>query len=196
MAKLNSSWSFLLWLFPISVFGQTPPVQLPTVSVCELLKSPMEQNGKQLQIRGKMNLEFEDFSLYDPKCNSRPGIWLMFGGDVSTPTKSTWNDNDRPKGKNVKLDGVEYEILKDEQLEALMKGLTATAGRKPKYRVTATLMGTFFARHGELGKRDFVGYGHMWCCHLFIIKQVLATETRAIAGDADERWRTAQTTKQ
>lgn len=186
----------LILLFPAFTPAQSTPTAVPiSVSLCDLLKTPQVYNGKQIQIHGKINLEFEDFSIYDSSCNTWPGIWLMFGGDVSTPTKSTVNDNSRLPGRNIKVDGVEYGIVKDQNLNDFSKGILARQDRKTLNRVTATLTGTFLAGRASQQSDRFPnkpGYGHLGCCYLFIIQQVLAVETKPIADDAKEKWSTLQ----
>ncbi len=193
----------LILLFPAFAPAQLSTTNASTtapvsVSLCDLLETPRAYNGKQVQIRGKINLEFEDFSIYDASCNTWPGIWLMFGGDVSTPTKSTVNDNSRIPGRNIKVDGIEYGIVKDQNLNDFSKGITARQDRKTLYRVTATLAGTFLAGRVHQHPQRFPsspGYGHMGCCYLFIIQQVLAVEAKPIADDAKEKWSTLQQPK-
>jgi hypothetical protein len=200
MSSLGSSFYLLLALFfPASALAQSIPTAAPqSVSLCDLLKTPQAYSGKQIQIRGKINLEFEDFSIYDTSCNTWPGIWLMFGGDVSTPTKSTVNDNSRIPGRNIKVDGVAYGIVKDEKLNDFSRGIAAKQNRKTLYRVTATLTGTFLAGQVDQHSDRFPyrpGYGHMGRCYLFIIQQVMAVEAKPITDDAKEKWLTLQDPK-
>jgi hypothetical protein len=193
----------LILFFPGFASAQSTPSTAPTtapvsVSLCELLKTPQAYSGKQIQIRGKINLEFEDFSIYDTGCNTWPGIWLMFGGDVPTPTKSTVNDNSRIPDRNIKVNGIEYGIAKDQKLEEFSKAIAARQDRKTLYRVTATLAGTFLAGRVNQPSEKFPsppGYGHMGCCYLFVIQQVLTVETKPIADDAKEKWSTLQQPK-
>jgi hypothetical protein len=174
--------------------AQSVPSQAPPrVSLCDILKDPKSFDGKLIQFRARTNLEFEDFSAYDVKCNTWPGIWLMFGGDVDSLTTSTVKDVGRPKGQNVRVVGVEYPLLKDEQFDKFYRTVTARGYKKPEYRVTATFTGTFLA--GRIGQdRDrrvyLPGYGHLGCCFLFVISQVSEVKTTRILDDADEKWAT------
>ena len=69
------------------------------VTPCELIASPEKYAGKVVQVRARVDLAFEDFSLAQPGCEDKsPGVWLMYGGDEPTPTASTWNDHDRKPG--------------------------------------------------------------------------------------------------
>ncbi len=149
------------------------------ISICDLKKNPMAYDGKSIRIRGFASLEFEDFSLNSMDCRGWPWIWLLFGGDVATPTKSTINDNERFPGTVLKFNGVRYPLLKDEEFHKFYKLITARHEMKSVYQVTATLTGTFFAireRKDASGNTYPSGFGHLGCCHLFIITAVSAVE--------------------
>lgn len=160
-----------LCLLPASASGQTPPPQSQVVSLCDLLKDPKAFSGKNVQIRGTVISEFEDFTVNVGSCAlaNATDIWLMFGGDVDCPTPSTWNDVNRPKDKNVKFDGVEYPLVKNDSFLKFHKAIAWQKNKKTVYQVTATLEGTFFAGNTE---KPLAGYGHLGCCHLFIIHQI------------------------
>jgi hypothetical protein len=165
-------------LSPLTSFGQTPSSETPQIiSLCEIQKDPKAFDGRNVQFRGEISSEFEDFTVHDPSCPDHYGswIWLMFGGDVDCPTPSTWNDVGRFPGTDVKFRGKKYALVKDEQFRAFHKFITTRKNRRSVYQVTATLEGTFIA--GETGKdargRPWLpGYGHLGCCHLFIIHRI------------------------
>ncbi len=78
-----------LFLFPCCflvvtpAFGQAQPVQ--EVSLCQLRQNAREFDHKLVKVRGTVDFEFEDFTLYDPQCKDAKAtpVWLTFGGDVS-----------------------------------------------------------------------------------------------------------------
>jgi len=177
----------LVLLSPMAEGQSAPGPGHASPSLCEVLKSPKLWDGKQLTLNGSVTLEFENFTIYDSKCHTWPGIWLMFGGDVPTPTKSTWNDTERPEGKDIKVNGIAYTIVKDAQLAEFRSAITARSGRKPLYRVTATLSGTFLAERASRDLPNFPGYGHMGCCYLFVIRQVLSVEKKPRADESEMR---------
>ena len=163
-------------VLPASAFGQTALPQPQVVSLCDLLKDPKAFSGKNLQIRGTVISEFEVFTVDVGSCAlaNAPGIWLMFGGDVDCPTPSTWNDVYRPKGKNVRFDGVEYSLVKDDNFSKFYRAIAWQRNKKTVYQVTATLEGAFFAGDTE---KPLAGYGHLGCCHLFIIHRISQVDT-------------------
>jgi hypothetical protein len=196
--KPHLSVLFILF-FPSFAAAQSVPTATPTidpvsVSLCEILKTPQGYNGKEIQIRGKINLEFEDFSIYDLRCNQSPDVWLMFGGDVATPIMSMWGDTKRAPGKDISFSGVEYPLVKDASFDEFIKHVTAREKKRPAYRVTATLTGVFFSQRSKQDPRLLglmPGYGHMGCCRLLIIKQISDVESKPIKGeDYNEKWST------
>ena len=154
------------------------------VSLCDLLKNPKKYDHAKLLLRGAISSEFEDFTIFDKSCTwpDWPGIWLMFGGDVDCPTPSTWNDVGRPKGKDVMFDGVRYPLVKDGNFRNFYGLVTTRKSKKAVYHAKATLEGTFFSGatyEGEKpSKPPMPGFGHLGCCHLFIIHQVIEVEAQ------------------
>jgi len=178
MRPASSVLAIFAWL-SVSSTGQaqTPPAVPQEVSLCEILKDPKAYDGKNVQFRGKVVSEFEDFSVYDTSCvpSYGFGVWLMFGGDVDCPTPSTVNDVGRVPGTDVMFHGTRYSLIRDEEFKAFHKSITTRRNRHSVYQVTATLEGTFFAGRTEKDKQGqdrLPGYGHLGCCHLFIIHRV------------------------
>lgn len=150
------------------------------VSGCALARNPKTYDRELIRVRGTLNVEFEDFTLNLGSCNTDQSIWLAFGGDVPGIVASTINDNDRRPGADIKVDGVPLGIKKDDNFRKLYALITSRRGTKPRYGVTATLSGMFFA--GQLtkfanGRRGFIGYGHLGCCSLLVITQVSNVES-------------------
>jgi len=153
--------------------AQEIPVNVP---FCDLARSPKSFDGKIVRVRGTLSVFFEDFSLFSKDCDTQQGIWLAFGGDVPGIVPSTWNDMSRKPGENIKVNGISYGIKKDENFRRLYALIAARHGNKPLYRVTATLTGTFLAGEESKmpnGQTEYRGYGHLYCCSLLMITQVL-----------------------
>ena len=168
---------FLSFLACVAFCRAQEPV---SVTPCDLVNSPQQYAGKVVQVRARISLAFEDFSLAQPGCEDKvPGVWLMYGGDENTPTASTWNDHDRKPGSVVKIDGISVPLVHDANLDLFKRRLTAMRpamiGDTPcyncyLYNVTATLTGLFFAAKSDA--HQFTGYGHLGCCHLLAIEKV------------------------
>jgi hypothetical protein len=162
---------------PLGVIAQEKPLR---VSSCELAKNPKNFDGKQIRVRGRLNVHFEDFTLGIMNCNSTQGIWLAFGGDVPGIVASTANDNFRKPGSNFVINGRSLGIKKDNNFLRLYALITSRHGNKRDYKVTATLTGTFFS--GEETKNaqrgtSYMGYGHLGCCSLLVVTQVAEVES-------------------
>lgn len=162
-----------------SALAQSPA---QAVSACDVRNDPATFDKKVVKARGTIELSFEDFSFISKGCKAATTIWLIFGGDVSTPTASTVNDNNRAPGTDLQLRGVRYPITKDESLRRFLALLTTTTrAGKSVYEVTATLTGTFLAgekaRSNADGRTYFRDYGHLGCCSLFIISKVENVES-------------------
>jgi hypothetical protein len=188
---MGSRRYFLLALFfPIASLAQSTSTASPaSVDYCTLVANPEVYAGKEIRLRGKVSLEFENFTLYNPQCYNPPQVWLMFGGDVATPTMSLWGDQSRLPKTNLKFRGVKYSLEQDEAFHDFYKHIVARKDKEAVYRVTATLTGTFF---GAAPKRDqrlranLPGYGHFGCCFLLIISRVSDVESNPFTNDWDE----------
>ena len=171
---------FLIFIALLLVAGEAARAQESPLNFCDIAKSPKSFDGKMVRVRGTLSVHFEDFSLAGGNCDTQQGIWLTFGGDVPGIVASTFNDSFRKRGVNIKVNGVPYGIKKDENFRRLYALIAARHGGNPAYRVTATLVGQFFAGT-ELkqsnGQTVFGGYGHLGCCALLVITEVLDAES-------------------
>lgn len=133
------------------------------------------------RVRGTLSVYFENFTFELRDCDTAyQGIWLMFGGDVPGIVPSTVNDNFRNHGKLLGVNGATYGINKDENFRRLYALIAARRGNLPAFQVTATLTGAFYAgveRNAPNGQTRFGGYGHLWCCSLFVITAVSDVES-------------------
>jgi hypothetical protein len=171
---------FLLWLLPEPSLGQKNVTSSPVdVPLCDLLGHPQALSKQTVRTRGVVRLESENFTLYSRACRWLKPAWLMFGGDVATPTPSTRNDTVRKAGTVLRVDGVPYPLLKDTAYREFHRAITERYEQRAAYSVSATLEGTFFAapvKKDARGKEYPAGYGHLWCCHLLIIGAVSGVE--------------------
>lgn len=146
------------------------------VSVCQLKTDPAGFNHKLIQVTAFVSHGFEDFTLQDPSCGSWPDIWLEYGGEAASGTMYCCGvTNARSRPKQLEIENVSVPLLEDENFRKLDSLLQV-----PHAYATAhgTVVGRFFSGR-EIsypnGKR-WGGYGHMGCCGLFVIQQVLAVD--------------------
>jgi hypothetical protein len=168
----------LLLLVPICAGAQSPT----KVALCDLVRQPEKFTRQWVEVRGEVDLAFENFSLRTVDCGEKlQGIWLAYGGDEPTPTASTVNDNERPPGMVLKVNGIPVPLQRDADLELFKRRLDALRVTAPDgspcyegcrlYRVTATLAGLFMAAPNPTNN-PLSGYGHLGCCHLLAIQRV------------------------
>jgi len=156
----------------------TPP---PAVSFCDLFSNPQTFDGQWIQVHGRISLALEDFTLWEPGCDKplARSIWLEYGGDEETPVKFCCGDHSRPKGKDISVRGQTVPLLRDAQTHELIQkvrdrrshqanGQSCAGSLCNFYNVTATLIGLFLAAP-EDPQGGSKGYGHLGCCHLFLI---------------------------
>jgi hypothetical protein len=174
------------------VVGSLPAVaqSAKPISACELAAHRKDFDQKEVLVEGFIFHGFEEFNLSDFEClGFGPRIWLEYGGRERSPTMYCCGNS--PNGKSavdLNVEGIAVPLKDDEkfrQLNALMQLQTRSAMAR------VTLRGRFFAGHNRLllmkdGEKYGMGYGHMGCCSLFVIEQVVDVGAQA-DGDIDYR---------
>lgn len=155
----------------------SPEEEVPVqVTICDLKNDPAKFNHKLLKISGFVSHGFEDFGMFDPACESRQGIWLEYGGTKASNTMYCCGvvpGHTRPE--TVKVEGITIPLIDNDRFREL-DGMI-----KNRYDLImhATLVGRFFS--GEKvnypGGEFWSGYGHMGCCMLLVIQQVLSVDS-------------------
>ena len=146
------------------------------VSLCDLKKDPAAYNHKLLEITGFVSHGFEDFTFFDTACSSWPQVWLEYGGTAASGTMYCCGvTSARSRPAPLVIDNIRVELVSDQRFSQFDKLIQ----RGPDSMVRATLFGRFFS--GELTTRGnsesfWGGYGHMGCCSLFVIQQVVSVD--------------------
>jgi len=156
-----------------------PPVghcQEPeTVTPCQLKSDPATYNQKVVAVTGFVSHGFEDFGLFDPTCPSWPYVWLEYGGTVKSGTMYCCGvTNSRSRPNELEVENIPIPLLDDERFQEFDRLIQRT----PDSVVHATIVGRFFAGrqiHYPKGS-SWGGYGHMGCCSLLAIEQVLSVD--------------------
>jgi hypothetical protein len=156
-----------------------PPPAVEKVSVCALQADPAAYNHKMIEVRAVVSHGLEDFTLSDPRCERRAGIWLEYGGRVNSETVYCCGVK-APRDAALVVEGITTRLI-DDALFRRFDGRVRTAG---DVSFRAHMIGRFFAGLKQhTGKGDFWGgYGHLGCCSLLVIEQVLAVEGNAGHG--------------
>jgi hypothetical protein len=144
------------------------------ITVCKLKNDPAAYNHKLVEMEGFLSRGFEDFTLSDPNCPYSPEIWLEYGGKVASGTVYCCGpSNNRTRQEQLMVDAISIPLVDDErflQFDKLIHDQADTV-------VHATIRGRFFAGERSKGADkpgNWGGYGHMGCCSLLAIEQVVS----------------------
>ncbi len=146
------------------------------VTVCALKANPPEYNHKLVEVTGFVSHGFEDFGLFDPSCPSFPYVWLEYGGTKKSGTMYCCGVSaNRSRPKELAVEGIQVSLATDKHFEAFDKLIH----NPPDTVVHTTLVGRFFAgkeTRFPSGEVEWHGYGHMGCCSLLAIQQVISVD--------------------
>jgi len=154
--------------------AKSPRSEPKDVTLCELAALPQQFHQGRIRITALVSFEFEHFALADPGCEFPKGsdfqAWVAFGGDVPSgaiyccPGEGVSGQPPAPS-KNAAIP------LVDDRATRNFRALLAKEGDTI---VRASLVGTLLVKPDDrspLGTMS--GYGHMGCCSLFVIEQVV-----------------------
>jgi hypothetical protein len=140
-------------------------------NLCEIKKDPEAFNRKLVQITVFVSHGFEDFSAWDPECEYTPSVWVEYGGTKNSDTMYCCGVTPRSsRPKVLKVEGIPVPLIEDEMFRQF-----DTLIRSKRGIIHATIVGRFFAGQRE-GKGNWGGYGHMGCCSLLVVQQVIAAD--------------------
>ena len=145
------------------------------VTVCQLKANPPKYDHKVIEVTGFLSHGFEDSSLFDPHCPEWPVVWMEYGGTAASGTMYCCGViAERTRPKQMVVEDIQIPLLDDTYFQAFDKLLH----RRPDSVVHASLVGRFFSgkRNEAFGPTSWSGYGHMGCCSLFVIQQVLSVD--------------------
>lgn len=142
-------------------------------TVCQLLSDRKAWDHKLVEVTGFASHGFEDSNFYDPTCPGRYDLWMDYGGKLSTGTMSTVSNSNRTRPVSAVVEGIAVPVVDDALFHRFDDFLHQDAPMG--INVHATVVARFFAGRilhypdGDL----WGGYGHLGCCSLFVIQQVL-----------------------
>jgi len=160
----------LLICFSATLRGDEPV----RVTACDLKANPAAYNHRVVEVTGFVSHGFEDFGLFDPSCPSWPYVWLEYGGTKKSGTMYCCGVSaERSRPKEFVVEGIEVPLTTDEHFDAF----DTLIHNPPDTVVRTTLVGRFFAGKETRfpnGEVEWRGYGHMGCCSLLAIQQVIS----------------------
>ena len=152
------------------------------VTFCQLKNGPVAYNHRLIKVTGFVSHAFEDFTLFDPTCDESPKVWLEYGGTAKAGTMYCCGVTlSRSRPKRLVIDKIPIPLVVDKQFKRFDEAIQPPfhSGQHGAV-IHATLIGRFFA--GEevpYPKGTFgIGYGHMGCCRLLAIEQVVSADTK------------------
>ncbi len=149
------------------------------VGACQVKKDPAAYNHKLIEV---VRHGFEQFDVFDPTCEFRTGIWLEYGGTVSSGTIYCCGVSaGRRRMKPLVVEDVPIPLTMDQRF----REFDNLVQRLPDRVVRATFSGRFFAGEPE-SDRVMPGFGHLGCCSLLAIERVLAVDPQ-VRADLDYR---------
>lgn len=169
----------VLALAGVSTFNQIQPSKNDErlkVTVCQLKENPAAYNHKLVELTAFISHGFEDFTIYDPACLSWPDVWLEYGGTTASDTMYCCGVTpSRQRSKPLVIDNIQVDLVADQRL----KEFKSLLNNLPDTVMRTTVVGRFFAgekieRRG--GGERWGGFGHMGCCTLLAIQQVLSVD--------------------
>lgn len=146
------------------------------VSLCALQADPVKSNHKMIDVRATVSHGLNDFTLSDSRCEARSRIWLEYGGLVNSETEYCCGVK-APRTSALVVEGITTRLIED----ALFRRFDAHVRSRGDVSFQARLVGRFFAGLKQRTPNGDVwgGYGHLSCCSLLVIQQVLAVEANA-----------------
>ena len=165
-------------------WAQGPEVPLK-VSLCDVTAHPENFVHKLVEFTVTASHGFEDSMVHDSRCpwpKTGPGVWMEYGGKRSTATMYCCGISPKPyRADSLILDGIPLDLVEDDAFRSFDQRLHAKMSkRQSSNTVHATLRGRIFARYeGIMGTQQSLGwrgYGHMGCCMLFVVTQVISVD--------------------
>jgi hypothetical protein len=170
----------LLGILAPAAAGQERPREAEKVGVCTLLANRAAYNQKLIEVTGVVSHGFERFVFSDPACAERLGIWLEYGGTVGSGTVYCCGISaDRTRETPLVVEGIGVPLSQD----ATFRRFDARIRTGEEANFRATVVGRFFAGHPQrVGAGKIWGYGHLGCCSLLVIQQVVTVDS--VDGEA------------
>jgi hypothetical protein len=154
-------------------------VKAEAVDICRLQADPSAYNRRLIEVSGIVRHGFEEFSLSDSNCLRDFGIWLEYGGSVNADTVFCCGTRaGAPRGGTLVVEGLTLPLV-DGALFRRFDDHIRKGRASNDVTFSAKLRGHFFAGKKQPtpdGREYWGGYGHLGCCSLLVIQQVLAVD--------------------
>jgi hypothetical protein len=180
--------SVALLLSPLAFAQTEQPIK---TTLCDIKAHPENYQHKLVEFTTVASHGFEDSMVEDATCawtkNNNPGVWLDFGGKAKTDTMYCCGPTIGATRPDIlKVDGIELPLVDDDVFEQFNARLHPQhSPKRDSVYVRATMRGVVFAQYvGIMGTngtpKRWSGYGHMGCCMLFVVTQVVGVDPAKI----------------
>lgn len=185
---------FVACAFAVAVLGtvvraeQQEP-KADALDVCRIQADPAAYNRKLIEVSGLVGHGFEEFVLSGPKCSGGLHIWLEYGGSVNSDTVYCCGTTaGAPRGRTVVVEGITLPLV-DDALFRRFDDHVRKSVSSGEVTFPATLRGHFFSgeKQPAAGGGFYGGYGHLGCCSLLVIEQVMAVDDNRAAPPSGSR---------
>jgi len=161
--------------------NSTQSTEIPEeITICQLSQDPGKYNRKLVKVSGFLSHGFEESGLFDSTCDSRYSIWFEYGGSETTGTMYCCGVTaERKRPQPIVVEGFEIPLVVDDNFRNLDKGLNEPT--RSDSIVHATVIGRFFSGEKTTvadGRTAWLGYGHLGCCSLMVIQQVVQVDAQ------------------
>lgn len=171
--------TFVAALLGTAVHAQQQEPKAEAVSVCHLQADPAAYNRKLVEVSGLVQHGFESFVLSDSKCSGGLPVWLEYGGSVNSNTVYCCGTTPgASRGEILVVDGVTLPLIDDALFHRFDNHIR---GASSEVTFPAALRGHFFAgkKQPAAGEGFYSNYGHLGCCSLLVIEQVVSVDDNA-----------------
>ncbi|MGB9030830.1 MAG: hypothetical protein WCC27_11975 [Acidobacteriaceae bacterium] len=188
---MRLTWGIVIGLMMgvATAYSQAQQPEAPIqVSLCEIKTHPEKYLKKLVEFTASASHGFEDSMAEDSRCpwpDRGPGVWMEYGGNRSTDTMYCCGFSPKPtRDKPLVVDGIPLSLVDDEKFQEFDARLHPKHSKQQRMSdtVKATLRGRVFGRYeGIAGTQQspaWRGYGHMGCCMLFVVTQVVSVDAK------------------
>jgi hypothetical protein len=147
------------------------------VSVCDLIANPAAYEHKLIEVTGQVAYGFENFTLSSKDCDKpHPDIWIDYGGTLKSGAIP--EGRKRRREHPLTIEGITTQLIEDSSFDSFDALIHKPLHDRTENSLKATLVGRYFAgKPGAMGVREWRGFGMWGLYSLFVIQQVISTES-------------------
>jgi len=161
--------------------AQQPETPIRT-TLCLIRRDPAAFEHKLVEVTATASHGFQNSGLSDPACpwaqDRGTAFWFEYGGLVTTGTRYSEGTAAPSRPVPLTVDGIVIPLMEDEPFRLFDKRLhDPYPNRGGIVSVDATVIARVFARRMDdrlSGIRFWGGYGHLGCCVLLAVQQIVA----------------------